>query len=184
MNAQVNIALLKAIATANAANTPVYVSQADGLPLVSHTPPLITVNPSQSDPNDATKIAATVTADGVKLIQGSGTEQKPDSKLNVVIATGFVRPKVRRGGGRGTGAPTKYPFETLGVGQGFFVADNEVSKGDAFKTLSSAVGSANQRYAKEIPGTEHQVTRAKRGPDHKTIKGADGKNEMETVHRS
>src|ERR1700691_5958085 len=68
----------------------------------------------------------------------------------------------------------------------FFVANSAVSKGDAVKTLGSAAGSANQRFAKPVLGADSKpemetVQRAKRGPDHKAIKGDDGKNVMETV---
>ena len=176
-----NTELLKSIATATANATMFYVSQAEGLPLLKNSPALISVDPSKVDPNDPTKIAATITEDGVKLLQAqpaNGVAAKPVSQ--VIVGTGFARPKAKRGGGGGTGAPVKYPFDTLEVGQFFFIANSEVAKGDAFKTLGSAVGSANQRYAKET-GETHQVTRAKRGADHKTIKGADGKNVMETV---
>jgi hypothetical protein len=172
----INVELLRAIGNATSAGVPVYVSQADGLPLIQHQPPLIQVDPNKVDPNDATKIAATLTTDGAKLLING--HAKPTA--NVVVAAGFVRPKVKRGGGRGTGAPVKYPFDTIEIGQGFFIANSEVSKGDAFKTMSSAVGSANQRYS-ELTGEKEQVTRAKRGPDHKTIKNADGTNVMETV---
>lgn len=177
-----NTELLKSLAQATAAGTPFYVSQADGLPLLKNDPALISVDPAKVDPTDASKIAATITAEGAKLVSGLNgtvaTAAKPVAQ--VMVGTGFARPKVKRGGGGGSGAPVKYPFDTLEVGQFFFIPNSEVAKGDAFKTLGSAVGSANQRYAKDT-GETHQVTRAKRGADHKTIKGADGKNVMETV---
>lgn len=186
-----NTELLKALATATAAGTLFYVSQADGLPLLKNDPALISVDPAKVDPTDASKIAATITEAGAKLISGLNGTTQTISKADVgtlsakpiaqvMVGTGFARPKVKRGGGGGSGAPVKYPFDTLEVGQFFFIPNSEVAKGDAFKTLGSAVGSANQRYAKDT-GETHQVTRAKRGADHKTIKGADGKNVMETV---
>lgn len=177
-----NTELLKQIAAANAAATPFYVSQADGIPLLKNVPALISVDPSKVDPTDNSKIAATITADGAKMLQNGSAAPAgvTGTVAQVLVGSGFTRPKTKRGGGAGTGAPVKYPFDTLEVGQFFFIPDSEVAKGDAFKTLGSAVGSANQRYAKET-GTTQVVTRAKRGADHKTIKGADGKNEMETV---
>lgn len=176
----VNTDLLKSLAAATASGVAFYVSQADGLPLLKNDPALITVDPAKVDPTDNSKIAATITAEGAKLVSGlnGAVAAKPVSQ--VVLATGFVRPKAKRGGGGGTGAPVKYPFDVMEVGQIFFIPDTDVAKGDAFKTLGSAVGSANQRYAVETGKTE-QVTRAKRGADHKTIKGPDGKNVMETV---
>lgn len=41
----------------------------------------------------------------------------------------------------------QYPFSELQVGQSFFVADADVSSGNAFKTLNSTVSTANKRYA-------------------------------------
>jgi hypothetical protein len=183
----VNLEVLRTIANANAANSKVYVSKEDGLPLVEHAPPLIRV-----DPNDASdgKVAAYVTEDGAKLLNGSGhsTEHtKPVSSFSVQSG-GLELPKVKRGfgPGGGGGAPTKYPFETMNIGEFFFVANTEVTKGDAFKTMGSAVGSANQRFSEVVKengvAQTKQVERAKRGPDHKAIKDpATGKNVMETV---
>lgn len=181
-----NVELLKAIANATAANTVVYLSQADALPLMQHNPPLITIDQNAADPNDTSKRAATITEDGVRhLANLSAPAEKPTSQFSV-LSGGFVRPKVKRGGGFGKGAPTKYPFDTLEVNQFFFVADSAVSSHDAHKTMNSAVGSANQRFAEDVLDENGQVktktvTRAKRGPDNKAIKGPDGKNEKETV---
>ena len=170
----VNRELLNIIAQATAANQPVYVSKADGLPLIQHSPPLIAVDTKQTDPADGSKVAAQITEAGVAYLNGAA---KP--AVNVQVGTGFVRPKMKRGGGN-SGAPTKYPFDGLEVGQFFFIADTEVSKGDAFKTLGSAIGAANQRYS-EGTGEKKTVQRAKRGKDHKTIKDDAGNNVMETV---
>lgn len=175
-----NIELLKVIAAATAAGQVVYVSPDDGMPLVKNTPPLIEVDVGNKDPKDANKVAAKITDAGVKMLAESNQAQAGKTASNVAIASGFVRPKAKRTGGGGSGAPTKYPFDGLQIDQHFFIADAEVASGDAYKTLGSAVGSANQRYS-EGTGVMKTVTRAKRGPDHKTIKGADGKNEMETV---
>ena len=45
-----DIALLKRIAEANAAGVAIYVSQAEGVPLLNHNPALISINPGQTDP--------------------------------------------------------------------------------------------------------------------------------------
>ncbi len=176
--------VLKAIANANAAGAVFYVSQAEGMPLVQNSPPLITVDPSQRDPNDAGKVAATLTVDGAKAVTEAGhsDEHTKPMATYAVQSGGLELPKVKRGFGKGGGggAPVKYPFETMNIGDYFFVANADVAKGDAFKTMGSAVGSANQRFA-EPTGQEKTVTRAKRGPDNKAIKGPDGKNMMETV---
>ena len=96
---------------------------------------------------------------------------------------GIELPKVERGfkkGVGGGGRDAKYPFETMEVGDFFFVANSAVKNSDAVKTLGSAAGSANQRFAVGT-GEKEIVQRAKRGSDHKAVKGADGKNIMETV---
>lgn len=176
-----NIELLRAIANAAASNTVVYVSQADALPLMQHTPSLIAVDPNAADPTDATKRAAKITEDGIKYLAVDHVDhvEKPASQFSV-LSGGFVRPKIKRGGGFGKGAPTKYPFDTMEAGQFFFVADSAVSSGDAHKTMNSAVGSANQRYSVDTAETK-TVTRAKRDEHNKAIKGPDGKNLKETV---
>lgn len=176
-----NLELLKSIGNAQAANALFYVSQGEGLPLVQHSPPLIAVDPGKVDPADASKIAAILTDAGIAFVAAQNAPiVAPSGAAIAVQMGGFVRPKAKRGGGRGTGAPAKYPFDTLEIGQFFFVANSEVAKGDAFKTLGSAVGSANQRYS-EGTGEHEQVTRAKRGSDHKTVKDENGNNVMETV---
>lgn len=179
-----NVELLRSIANATAANSVVYVSQADGLPLVQEK--LISVDPATRDPNDATKIAAHITEAGVNYLNKNAghTQQKPiaASTTFTVESGGLELPKIKRGFGKGGGggAPTKYPFETMQVNDHFFVPNTEVSKGNAYKTMGSAVGSANQRFA--VGTGEHEtVKRTKRGSDHKAIKGPDGKNVMEEV---
>lgn len=177
--------VLKNIANANAAGTPVYVSAAEGMDLVKAG--YIAVDQGVTDPNDATRIKAAITEAGAKYLAGNSqtapvnTETKPMFE----VQTGNLElPKTVRKG-FGGGAPTKYPFDTMAVGGYFFVANTDVNKGDAVKTMGSAAGSANQRFAEDIVidgviQTE-VVTRAKRGPDHKAIKGADGKNVTEQV---
>lgn len=78
----------------------------------------------------------------------------------------------------GGGRSAKYDFDAMEVGDFFFVANSAVKNNDAVKTLGSAAGSANQRFAVGT-GEKETVQRAKRGPDHKAIKGADDKNVME-----
>jgi hypothetical protein len=182
----INVAILRAIANANAANTVIYVSPAEGMDLVKHQPPLITVDGSNKDPNDANKIAAHITDDGAKYLDSVNGETAKPSAHFAVQSGGLELPKIKRAFGGGGGAPTKYPFETMQVGDFFFVANTDVAKGDAVKTMGSAAGSANQRFAEDIVingeiQTE-QVTRAKRGEGNKAIKDpATGKNVMETV---
>ena len=178
-----NLELLRAIANATAANTFVYVSSKDGLPLIQHNPPLIMVDTSNVDPVDSTKIGARITAEGAKFLEHTMNHNQVHTKpvSGYSVSTGLELPKVKRGGGGGGGAPSKYPFDTMEVGTHFFVPDSDTKNGNALKTVGSAVGSANQRFMEET-GQHETVTRAKRGKDHKTIKDeATGQNVMETV---
>lgn len=171
--------VLTAIANATSANADFYVSQAEGLPLVQHNPPLITVDAAVRDPSDNTKVAARITEAGVAFL-GSQNATKPVSAYSVsTVAIEIPKPK-RGGGGGGGGAPTKYPFDTMDVGTHFFVADTDAKKGDAVKQIGSAVGAANQRYSVET-GETHSVTRAKRDNKNKAVLDAAGAKVMETV---
>lgn len=169
--------LLSKIADATANNVDYFVSKAEGLPLIQHTPTLITVDIAKTDPNDASKVAARITPDGVAILN---TETVVKTSTVFSVSTGIVLPKVKRGGGGGGGAPTKYPFDTMNVGEFFFVADSTTKTGDAVKTISSAVGAANQRYA-EPTGETETVTRAKRDKKNKAILDDAGNKVLETV---
>lgn len=178
-----NLDVLRAIANATAANTVLYVTADEGLPLLQAG--YITVDKDHRDPNDANKVAASITPAGASALAQANapaaSDHKPAMSTFNVIKGGIELPKVSRGfkkGQGGGGRDAKYPFETMEVGDFFFVANTAVSKGDAVKTMGSAVGSANQRFATGT-GVFKDVKRAKRGPDHKAVKGADGKNVME-----
>lgn len=179
----INTNLLRAIANATAAGTVVYLSQADALPLMQHQPPLIAVDSNQADPSDPNKRAARVTEAGVEYLNAQSQPVKHTSTF--AVQSGIVLPKRQRKAGGGGGAPSKYPFETMGAGDFFFVANTDVDSGDAVKTMSSAVGSANQRFAEDVIENGEvktkTVTRAKRDEKRRAIKGDDGKNVMETV---
>src|SRR5216684_1244630 len=178
-----NLEVLRAVANATAANSVMYVTAAEGKPLAEAG--LISVDFNHRDPNDTNKVAAHVTDAGVHALTGSNGVYKP-ATINSTFAIqkgGIELPKVERGfkkGFGGGGRAAKYDFEAMEVGDFFFVANSEVKNGDAAKTLGSAAGSANQRFAVGT-GEKETVQRAKRGTDHKAIKGHDGKNVMETV---
>lgn len=185
-----NLEVLRAVANATAANSYHFVTAAEGKDLVQEG--LITVNTDIRDPADNAKVAAKVTPAGAEALaksNGHAPDHKPSMSTFAIQKGGIELPKVSRGfkkGQSGGGRSAKYDFEAMEVNDFFFVANSAVSKGDAVKTLGSAAGSANQRFAKPVLGADGKpemetVQRAKRGPDHKAIKGADGKNVMETV---
>ena len=174
-----DLTVLRAVANATAANSVLYVTAAEGKPLLDAG--LITIDPSNRDPEDANKIAAKVTDAGVHKLNGAHAHTPAITGAIAIQKGGIELPKVERGfkkGVGGGGRAAKYDFEAMEVGDFFFVANSAVKNGDAVKTLGSAAGSANQRFA-EPTGETEKVMRAKRGPDHKAIKGPDGKNVME-----
>ena len=172
-----DMTVLRAVANATAANTVLYVTAAEGKPLLDAG--LIAVDMTN---RDGDKIAATVTEAGVLALNGA--KAAPVAAGTFAIQKGGIElPKVERGfkkGVGGGGRSAKYDFEAMEIGDFFFVANSAVKNHDAVKTLGSAAGSANQRFA--VGTGEHEtVQRAKRGPDHKAVKGADGKNVMESA---
>lgn len=178
-----NHEVLRAVANASAANTHHFVSREEGGPLLEAG--FIVVN---KEIREGDKVAAKITDVGVAHLHtlNGATEAKnhtPSMSGFAVHSGGIELPKATRGfkkGHAGGGAPSKYPFDTMEIGQFFFVADTAVKNGNAIKTLGSAAGSANQRFATGT-GEYEKVQRAKRDTDHKAIKGADGKNIMEEV---
>lgn len=168
------------------AGTVTHVSQAVGLPMVTHAPPLIEVDTAQLDA--AGNALCRATADASVYLNGSAAPQaQAVSATNYAIITNAVLPEPKkRGNAFGAGAPTKYPFADLTVGGMFFSANSEHSKGDAVKALGSTVSSQNNKYSEPVMENgvvkTKKVTRAVRDPQtHKAIIGADGKKQTETV---
>lgn len=96
-----------------------------------------------------------------------------------IIQAKVTIPASKRGNRKGAGAPTQYPFETMNVGDTFFVPDS-AKKGNAAKHLGSTVSQQNMHYREETSETK-QVTRTKRGPGNKAEIGPDGNKVKETV---
>lgn len=121
---------------------------------------LIEVNPTPEGLNEAGERQARPTTAGVEYAAtgefvaasadlndtgaaGSGTDAKAvKAKPVLTIAKGIAIP------GR-TRAPSaaKYPFEDMQIGDSFFIADSEVTNGDAYKTLTSTISGTNLRYS-------------------------------------
>lgn len=186
--AALNVGLLKRIADATELNQPFYVAkEPDVLALVGHNPQLIEVNPSIPDPTDASKAACRVTEAGKVYLasqqapagspQAAVTSQAPQSSAFSILS-GVELPKVKRKGG-GAGAPVKYPFEAMTIGQSFFVPASDKQPNPA-KSLGSTISSANLKYCAVRDG-DQTVTRTKRGDGNKAMVGPDGNNVQETV---
>ncbi len=181
--------LLKQIVDATNSNTLVYVSQVQGQPMLAHSPALIEINPAMVDPTDGTKVACRATADAATYLAEPVAASTGEASKYAVL-TGVTLPEAkRRGNTSGSGAPTKYPFETMEVGSVFFSANSEHKKGDAVKALGSTISSQNNKYSIPVidPATGQpktkKVTRAVRDKKtHKAVLNADGTKQTETVH--
>lgn len=175
----VNRALLASIATGGVAFATKDEAIAAGL---SNNPPLVEVNLTVPDPNDANKVAIRVTEAGSAfLVAGANpvveTVVEPTASKFEIFTGAVLPPAKPRGGGFGAGAPKKYPFDEMEVGGFFFVAKSAAVP-DPLKTLGSTVSSANLRFAEQIG--EKIVTRAKRGKGNKLELDGNGQKIMET----
>jgi hypothetical protein len=168
------------------AGTVSFVSQVQGQPMLAHVPALIEINPSITDPADGTKVACRATAAATAyLAPVAGAEAH-----KYAVLTGVALPEAkRRGNHSGSGAPTKYPFDSMEVGAVFFSGNSEHKKGDAVKALGSTVSAQNNKYSEPVidPTTNQPktklVTRAVRDKKtHKAVLNPDGTKQTETVH--
>lgn len=166
--------LLLAIASATVNNSFMYVTKEEGMPLL--TAGYIQVDTNQLDPSDQNKAAARITEAGTNYLKGLATVntsvQAAVEQSNYAIMTNVPIPESKRGNFKGGGAPVKYPFASLEIGNSFFVPVSEKTP-DPVKTLGSTVSSMNMHYAQETGATK-TVTRTKRGPDHKALLDAQG----------
>jgi hypothetical protein len=173
---------LKKIVDATAAGTPVYVGQAMGQPMVAAG--LIEINTAVQNPADATEVICRSTPAAVDYLAAAPAAPAETVKVagNYAIMKNVALPAAkRRGNPSGNGAPTKYPFEGMEVGDTFFSGNSEHKKGDAVKALGSTISSQNKKYSTET-GEHKTVTRAIRDKQtHKAVLNADGSKQTETV---
>lgn len=173
-NANVNMEVLSRVVAKTKEGGFEFVTVEEGKPLVDAG--LIQVNTQITEGN---KAAAKATAEGVSMVDGVTTAPAAPTTSSFAIITDAIPPKSKRGGGRG-GAPNKYPFDALEIGQSFLVANSQVKNGDAVKSMQSSVASANARFAQET-GETKSVSRTKRGEGNKAALDAAGNKIKETV---
>lgn len=178
-------AYLKTIVDATVAGQPAYVGQVMGQPMLAHTPPLIEINPSVTNPADPSQVMCRSTAAAVDYLAAADTAPvdaaKPAGNGYAVMTGIALPPAKKRGNTSGSGAPTKYPFESMDVGAMFFSGNSEHKKGDAVKALGSTISSQNKKYSTPT-GAMKTVTRAVRDKQtHKAVLDASGKKVTETV---
>ena len=117
--------------------------------------PLLKQGLIEVDTNDVNEegAKARLTAAG---LEGIGEKAVATTSTYALIANA-VLPESKRGFGRKEGE-SKYPFATMDVGISFFVPNADAPKGDALKSMTSAVSNANAKYREET-GEKRTVTR-------------------------
>ena len=181
----VDVAKLKEIVEATAANTAVYVGQVVGQPMLAHSPPLIEINTAVQNPADPTEVICRSTPAAADYLKAAPATSGDKLKYAIITNAELPAPK-KRGNSSGSGAPTKYPFAELEVNASFFSANSEHKNKDAVKALGSTVSAQNDKYSEQVvkdgvPQTK-TVTRAVRDKQTKKAKlNPDGSKVTETV---
>ena len=183
----VDVVKLKGIIEATKTNTPVYVGQVVGQPMLAHNPPLIEINTAVINPNDGSEVLCRSTAAAEDYLKAQADAPAQSDKPKYAIITNAELPAAKkRGNTSGSGAPTKYPFAELEVNASFFSANSEHKNKNAVKALGSTVSAQNDKYSEQVvkdgvPQTK-TVTRAVRDKQTKKAQlDANGNKITETV---
>lgn len=177
-----NMPLLVAIVNATNANSFVYTGKVDYDPLVALG--YVEVNPTVINPADAAQFGTRATAAGIAAVAtasgGSGVANSlagapATAGADIALDDGIAIPAIKRGA-PGGGAPSKWPFERMNVGQSFFVAVSADMTNPA-KSLASTVASATEKYGFDVKDASgapvmETVMRLPKGADGKAVKGA------------
>ena len=146
-------------------------------PLADHKPALVEINEGTTDDNG--NVAVRATAEGISHFATISTKEttsapavKSSFEVMDVPADIMQAANERRRVSRGVGE--KYPFASLEVGKGFFVAATEKMPEPA-KSLASTVSSAQSRYAEETDELETVIVKEYEIDENgKRVKDADG----------
>lgn len=141
--------LLTRIVAATNAGSCLFTTVEQHKPLVEHPGgALVIVNPAIVDPANSAAIG-TVASDLGKVFVNTPIPADPPQAENkstyTIIKGASLPPVTRRGSSSGV---TVYPFDTMDVGDAFFVAAT-AERDNPAKSLASTVSSANMRYATE-----------------------------------
>ena len=168
-----NLAALAYIVAAGEGGT--FAPLAEVRPLADHKPALVEINEGATDDNG--NVAVRATAEGIShSATNSTTASVPAAKSSFEVmdvpADIMQAANERRRASRGAGE--KYPFDSLEVGKGFFIAATEKMPEPA-KSLASTVSSAQARYAEETDELETVTVKEYEVDENgKRVKGADG----------
>lgn len=177
----INRVLLQQISDATNANSFVYVSKIVAAPMLNNNPPLVMQNETMTNAADATQIATRTTEAAAAFLATPEAavvvaDAAPAGPSPYAIIKNVVLPEAKKRFGGRSGAPTVYPFDTMDVGDSFYVPKSEKHK-DPLKTLGSTVSSINHKFSVETGETKTKKV-AQRGEDKKPIVGVDGKKVM------
>lgn len=173
----INIALLSSLSASTASGGFQYMNKAEAESVgLLYNPPLVVVNAQMVDPQDANKIATKTTEAAAAYLANQASPAASTEQSSFAIITNAVLPESKKRGG-GSGAPVKYPFDSLEIGQTFFVPVT-AKQPNPVKSLGSAVSAAIHRNSTKIGERQAEVT--KRGPGNKTVLDADGNKVKET----
>jgi hypothetical protein len=148
---KVNAVTLAAIVAATNAGSYVFATPAEVAELLGKG--LVEQNPAVAEGD---KIATRATPTGIADASAAQpATEAPKEKPTFVIEDNIAIPEVK---GRGRTGTSTYPFDTMNVGQSFFVAGKEA------KNLASTISSVNARYSEEIPGEVRTNRKGKEVP--------------------
>lgn len=117
----------------------------------------VEINPEMTDAHG--NIATRATAKHTQESSAPMTEHVTAAKPSFEIETVPMPERTRKPSGLRAGRTPLYPFDSLEVGQSFFVADKAADK-PAFKAMASTVAGANARHSEVIEG-QTRVNRKK-----------------------
>lgn len=144
-----NAAALFKVVEASRSGGVAFLSQAEGEGLLSAG--FITINAAQTDPNDASKVAAYPTEAGAKFYDENGGEEEAGDEGKAAVSYEIdsdVPLATKRRGAIGTARESVYPFAKLDIGQSFHVpVSKDMPKPN--RTLGSAVSNATKSFAVE-----------------------------------
>lgn len=117
-------------------------------------PGLIIIH-TAADPAGNAKVSASPS--GIQAVNGTAAPA-PVASSFVLEDDAVIPPASTRGGVR----PETYPFDSMNVGQSFFVAATEARPNPA-KALTGTVASANKRYVTVFPAMKGKVAHPQAG---------------------
>jgi hypothetical protein len=150
---EINMQVLAAIVAATQSGSFIYTAPEYHTPMI--TLGLVEIAAAMINPANANEVATRATAKGIEMINSASTpEVQAPVKSKFEIEEGIPIPPAKRGGR----IENLYPFESLAVGQSFFVPASE-KKPDPAKSLASTVNSATARFATADPSGATRINR-------------------------